>query len=72
MLAERVRIQVLMELHGTNQLISLSDENENTLVHSTAKFHEADCLSVRLLSSITYTSHSCIGCAVHCLWRNIY
>ena len=51
---EHVCMQVLMELHDTNQLISLRDENENTLVHSTAKFHMADCLSVRLLSSRCY------------------
>lgn len=42
--------QVLIELHDTkNQsAISLCDKDENTLVHATAKYHKADCLSVRL------------------------
>ena len=57
---------MLIELHDTNQSISLLDENENTLVHSTAKFHIADCLSVRLHSRI-YSYHIATYPAVSCI-----
>ena len=46
MICMHVNIQVLTGMYGTYQPLCLIDKNENNLVHATAKFHIADCLSV--------------------------